>query len=797
MKFQSLSFKLLIIFIVIILFASFTNHFIANYLLNLYDDAIEERNDSSLNSILSEFEGEKILVEVTVNNLSMYISNQFDDNAQLKVGDLNLLESQLEEILEDYLSYEYGMTDSLYVFFNPELDDAVHDVWLREVNGELIIEQDIPIENYESVDMEWFFTAKDVNKSHWVESYTNQFGEHVVSYVSPMYVGDVFIGVVGMYLDPYRIEMLLSSTSYFEGDFFWIYDSSDLVVYHPFYKEGTHVGVIYDIENSYEMDFYGQKYINYHKETRGGWTFVHSIPKSILLSARKDVKRLVVGGFIIALVILLSLFYGLYRRYYKVFSTVIDGLKRIEAGELQFQIQHNEKNELGMMIDAINSSNEKQMRTQTRLHQLAHFHPVTNLRNRNSFSIEIAEKFENSQHLSMCYINIDQFRVINDLIGYSQGDQFISLIAARLFEQSRGLDLYHISIDEFMIVNEQKDGVSDLVKIAHEVLSDFGKSVEFLGHNFFVTVSIGIVSRNVEFGRLEDFLRASDLAMIQAREDGRNNFRVYDREMYDHLLGLTALEHDFSLGLENDCFEVYYQPKVTLWNNKIDSAEALTRWKHPTRGIVKPEGFIEFAETSGMIIELGYIVIRKVCQQIVKWKEEGNFISIAVNLSIRQIMDDKFIDNLLDILSENGVDPSELEFEITESMFIQDEEVIKERMNKMNTYGIRFSLDDFGSGYSSLHVLNELNVDTLKIDKGLTQKCVNSDNAHLMVETVTHMAHKLGLEVVAEGVESKYELDIIEEIGIDVVQGFYFSRPVPGDELFECISKITKENEGS
>jgi len=789
MKIKSIKTRLLILLVIFtVFFTGLTNHFISNFLLEKYDEMVYLRNQEIVRTVLAEFEAERNNIEASLDTVTIFVLNELLEDNIIDERELDEIELKLDSMFRMHVSGENNFSHSVYVYFNPELDGRVHDVWIHERDGNVVREEEIPLERYIANDnMDWFYGPQESRTSEWIDPYTNRFDQLVTSYVVPIYKDDIFVGIAGMYLDLSEISDRLSVITHFEDDHFWVYDDNNNVVYHYKNKPGTSIEELEE-END------DSSFTTYKSGTFDGWTFAYSIPKQVLNKSRFQVVFIVFSIFFTTLALISIFVLRVSTSYTKLFSRIMSGLKEMEEGDLSFQIEHNLEDEIGQMIDAINDSTNEQMKNQKRLYDIAHYHSVTGLPNRNKFNQDLKDTFEDNEFLSMSYINIDQFRVINDLIGYSKGDEFIKLISKIFIKHIGNLKMYHLSIDEFIVVSYHRQSLEQLIDISKSILSEFGTTLNFHNHHFFVTVSIGIVSKSSDLEKLEDFLRASDLAMVEARQQGRNNYQVYDREMYDHLIGLTSLERDFYLGLENDEFLVHYQPKVNLRDYSVTSVEALVRWNHPSKGIVIPDDFIEYAETSGLVVDLGYIVLHKVLRQLKVWLDQSCDIRVAVNLSIKQIMTEDFVDQVIKMLHDYQIEPSRLEFEITESLFIQDEEIVKSRMEVMSEYGIRFSLDDFGSGYSSLHVMNELQIDTLKIDKGLIQKCIQNRNTYIMVETVTQMAHKLGLEVVAEGVESKYELEVIKEVGIDVIQGYYFSRPVEASNITEVILRI-KESE--
>jgi diguanylate cyclase (GGDEF)-like protein len=392
------------------------------------------------------------------------------------------------------------------------------------------------------------------------------------------------------------------------------------------------------------------------------------------------------------------------------------------------------------------------------------------------------------------FLDLDQFKRINDTLGHSVGDRLLQGVADRLVASVRDSDLVartelataisRFGGDEFTVLLTQLAQVQDLAKVARRLLEVLARPFALEGHDVVITASIGIAAWPTDGEDGEVLLRNADAAMYHAKEQGRNNYQFYAASMNEVALQRLILETRLRRALERGEFEVHYQPKLGRDGRRVAGMEALARWRDPELGVVLPGEFIPIAEETGLIGALGDFVLRRSCEDRKRWTEAGfPAVPVAVNLSAHQFRGGHLAERVTRILEETGLAPGLLELEITESTLLHDEATVVAALEQLRARGVRVAVDDFGTGYSSLAYLRKLPVDALKIDRGFVHGISdNSDEAALTAAIVT-MGHALGLRVVAEGVETERQHALLDGWGCDEYQGFLFAHPMPDAAL--------------
>lgn len=420
---------------------------------------------------------------------------------------------------------------------------------------------------------------------------------------------------------------------------------------------------------------------------------------------------------------------------------------------------------------------------------MSYYDSLTKLPNRVLFkeSVDFAvyhAKRENTRFAIM-YIDLDQFKFINDTLGHSSGDKLLKEVAKRLEGHiSKGSCIARMGGDEFSILvsfmNEQKE----ITYIANEVLNIFQKPFIFEKKEYFITASIGVSTYPVDGEDFEALMKSADMAMYRAKANGRNNYQFYTNTLNDIAHERLNMETNLRKALEKSEFTLFYQPKVDIETGTISGSEALIRWNNPKKGIIPPFKFIHLAEETGLIVPIGEWVLREALEQNKKWINEGyNNLTVAVNVSVKQFLQDNFVDTIKNILKETEYNPQLLELEITESILMQDINRNITMLNELKEMGIKISLDDFGTGYTSLSYIRKFEANVLKIDKAFIDEITNNVTDAAITVAIINMAISLNLKVVAEGVETKEQLDFLRIQKCNEIQGYYFSKPVPSKEF--------------
>ncbi len=458
------------------------------------------------------------------------------------------------------------------------------------------------------------------------------------------------------------------------------------------------------------------------------------------------------------------------------------------------------KDEHGEITHFISSGKDitERMQNQERLHYLAHHDVLTKLPNRMLFSerlnhsIDLARR--NKLRTAVLFIDLDRFKNINDTLGHGAGDQLIQTVSRRLQETIRkGDTVARIGGDEFAIILEEVESAEAVQPISDKILRAITRPINIENNELFVSASVGISVFPLDGEDGESLLKYADTAMYQAKERGRNNYQFYSRDMSIRVNKRLALETDLHRALEAHEFEAYYQPQYHLKTKHIIGIEALIRWNHPSRGIVSPDDFIPALEETGMIIKVGQWMLwtAAIHAKAINHKNQRN-IRVSVNLSARQFSAPNLIEDIQRLLYESGVNPSHLEFEITESAIMQDAESALNILREIKSMGIRLAIDDFGTGYSSLAYLKRFPIDTLKIDRSFIADTPHDSEDVTIVKAIIALSHNLNLDVVAEGVESSLQAEFLKDCGCDIGQGYFFNRPLPASE----INHILRNKEG-
>ncbi|WP_432662014.1 EAL domain-containing protein [Wukongibacter baidiensis] len=414
---------------------------------------------------------------------------------------------------------------------------------------------------------------------------------------------------------------------------------------------------------------------------------------------------------------------------------------------------------------------------------------LTGLYNRSSFvdrlNLEIEKAKENRQNLAIMFIDVDGFKSINDNLGHVSGDKVLRIVSRRIKKcLSRDDIVGRVGGDEFIVLSSNIKDSHEIVRKTKKIMSRFEKPIYIKEYKFYITISIGIAFYPINGQHSEALIKNADVAMYRAKEYSGNRYEFYTSNLHEKIKEEFIIVNALRKAQERGEFSLYYQPIVDLQTDRIVGAEALIRWKHPKYGYIPPSKFIPIAESRGFIGTVGKWVLKEACLQNKKWQSLGfDPIFIAVNISVKQLEQEGFIDIVKETLKETELDPKYLELEITESISIEN---VKDRLSvlsKLRDLGVRLSIDDFGTGFSSLSQLNKLCISKLKIDRSFISDINIDSNNTVIVSTIIAIAKKLKLNVVAEGVETREQLDYLNMEKCDMVQGYFYSPPVPPDQF--------------
>lgn len=423
----------------------------------------------------------------------------------------------------------------------------------------------------------------------------------------------------------------------------------------------------------------------------------------------------------------------------------------------------------------------KGKRTEDEIRRLAYFDIMTDLPNRAYFNNWMEEylKDENPQVFSILFMDIDNFKSINDLLGHSYGDKILVEIAKKLKESILpGSELIRFGGDEFVIIAPLLEG-DEASSYLEQLLKGFEEPFEMQDYAFSITFSIGIATYPYDGDEIETLLKHVDLALNDIKSSGKNGYKLFSREMKDTITARVKIESDLIQAIENDEFELYYQPKFDITEQRITGYEALIRWNHPD-GMVYPGTFIPIAEETGLIIPIGEWVIREAVKQLDQWNKMGfDSLTIAINLSPRQLRDHRLLEIFKSLDEEYPNCLQNIEVEITETMAIQDTLNGAYVLGQLKKLGLKIALDDFGTGYSSLNYFTALPIDTIKIDRSFVHNFNGEKTKKAVVKAVITLAHACQLKVIAEGVETIEQYEAMKNESCDIIQGYLISKPLP------------------
>ncbi len=454
------------------------------------------------------------------------------------------------------------------------------------------------------------------------------------------------------------------------------------------------------------------------------------------------------------------------------------------------------KNDGTQKITGVSMDITEQHRSQETIEKLAYYDPLTGLPNRvlfkNRLKKAISASKRNKDLIALFFIDLDRFKLINDSLGHMVGDDLLRHVANLLVSNLREEDtVSRLGGDEFTILLPNVKKIEDLDIVAKKILSSINKRLTIGRHELYISLSMGIACYPSHGLTPDELIKNADTAMYKAKELGRNNFQFYQTQMGNHLVHQLNLEQDFrkAVSTHNNELQLYYQPKINFKTLHLTGAEALIRWEHPTEGLLFPDSFIPLAESTGLIIDLGAWIIEEGIKQVLIWEKEfSKPMQVSINLSARQFQDANLVPLIKGLILKYEVDPSLLEFEITESISmsnIADNLII---MNELKALGVALAIDDFGTGYSSLAYLKQFPVDTLKIDKSFVIDMLEDKDDKVIVSTIISMAKALGLKTVAEGVETKAHEKLLQEMQCDTAQGYFYAKAINNKEFLEFAS---------
>jgi diguanylate cyclase (GGDEF)-like protein/PAS domain S-box-containing protein len=419
-----------------------------------------------------------------------------------------------------------------------------------------------------------------------------------------------------------------------------------------------------------------------------------------------------------------------------------------------------------------------------RLHSLAYYDAITDLPNRHLFFDRINQAIKEASReqgeFAVLFMDLDRFKSINDALGHTVGDQLLVEVAERLRRILREMDtISRMGGDEFLILLPRIKSNEESLLVARKILNAISLPFDLGGRQYHITISIGISHYPGDGSDPDALIKNADIAMYKAKGNGRNTYYLFNQKLNEQLVEHLDLENDLRNAVNHDLLDLYYQPQVELRNGKWKGIEALLRWEHPELGYIPPDKFIAVAEETGLIIKIGYWVIYRACRQYLQLKDMGHVVGrMALNLSPHQFLQSNLVEKIKEILSETGMSPHDLELELTESAAMPNLEYSIKTLQALQDMGVNISIDDFGTGFSSLSHLQKMPIDTIKIDRSFVMDTPGDPDDMAIVEAIIAMAKSLNLNIVAEGIETQQQLDYLHQAGCHIGQGYLLFKPL-------------------
>jgi len=480
-----------------------------------------------------------------------------------------------------------------------------------------------------------------------------------------------------------------------------------------------------------------------------------------------------------------------------------------EAERARAELEHQRAEQAEKHVAELNNYIAEQERISRVLEETkehfrhAAFHDsLTGLPNRAMFTELLKAEIESSkrrgEHMfAVLFLDLDRFKNINDSLGHTHGDLLLVAFAERLERTLRPIDtLARFGGDEFAILLSGMSDATDAVRVAQRIQDELSQPFVLDKNSAFATASIGIALSSSGYDRPDDILRDADIAMYRAKENGKARYEVFDHGMHARAVSRLQLESDLRQAIERNEFCVYYQPIVSLETGRLAGFEALVRWNHPRRGLVSPADFIPVAEETGLIVPIGEWVLNEACARVRQWQIDSpshRSLSLSVNLSARQVAQPDLLNRIKEALENSKLNSHCLKLEITESVVMENAEAAAQMFKQLRSLGVQLSIDDFGTGYSSLSYLHRFPLNYLKIDRSFVSR-LTTDNDNAIVRTISTLARNLGMEVIAEGIETEEQFQQLKMLGCEYGQGYLFSRPVANEGVDHLLSQDSKRD---
>ncbi|WP_313891337.1 EAL domain-containing protein [Psychrobacillus sp.] len=773
----------LVVLTIMLMIAFYSHSLTKNILLDQVEQKLTLKNEKVRNAVASVFEQKGEIIR------------QF---SSIPVIQSFMSKNVTRENVHSDKDYEWVQQALMHIKKNNE---DVQTIWLaHEKNSYFIANNDYISDNsYHIQGRLWYKQAQESKTEGLLFSslYTDYITkEMTVSVSHPVIVDEKRLGYLGMYLHIENIGNLLKPFETNGQKLILVSDKGDSL-YDSENMWKNFQGI--NLENT-EVFKVNKDKVTYYASIRQldelGWKIVTYIPEEVVLKPLTIYEKSIQVTWFIAIVVLLSILSFVLHYLLKDIPFIVRQINKIKHGNLDVKIGIDRKDEVGKIARAVEQMAQQIKNQIEELDFQASHDSLTGLANRNSLE-KMLEKWISEMDvieelMAVIFFDLDQFKHVNDSKGHAFGDQLLIEVGRRMGELLPKNSFFaRFGGDEFvMIIRARKEELHFIHASLQQIYESFASPYILFEEQLFITSSIGVSIYPTDAQTKEDLLINADTALYQAKENGRNCISFFNNEMKKHMEKELKMKDGIRKALSNNEFSLHYQPQLDVKSGKMTSAEALIRWNHPELGMISPEDFISLSECTGQIIAIGDWVI-DACLQLAKriTNENLNMQYVAMNVSSLQLREADFVEKLQQKIAFYEVDPSLLEMEITESVIIDHQEETIEKLIVLKNMGIRIALDDFGTGYSSLNYLRLMPIDRVKVDRSFIQQIENDKIVQAILKTIITLGHSLGFQIVAEGVEEEAQLQILQEMNVDSIQGYYFSRPLVEEALLEFVEK--------
>lgn len=777
----------------------------------------EEKLQWMVRQYATQFSGEINIIEEKVSEIALYVKDTIDTEQLYSNPDYL---AEYEVLLADYLfNFANKRTDgkAAWCYFNPELSKEPHDVYFVDGNDDGIPDRQahIPLSYYDNIptptdDKQWWYGPIETRDGFWTNPYewnlSNGEVIKVVSYAYPVFIKDKLIAVVGTYYHFDEMAQKISDIKVYKNGYATLFNEKLDVIINPNYYAGTrnnsdnlqtmNNGQYQEIAKQIlETDYGLASYINKadekslfaYSKLSNGWIMGVNPPKQEMFEGLYDLIYQLLFVVIICIILSVCLAHFMGIQITKPLQKVVKSANKIGTGDFSVYVDVKTNDEIKVVADSLNNMVTNAKKLQVDLKQLAYYDDLTGIANKNLFKSTALELIKSNEvRYAYIILDVNKFKVINDLFGYAYGDLLIKHIAqvtSAEFHDGELVARYYA--DNFHILSRffsREDLEARLYKIASKISAfTFAADTEY-----HISIGYGIYVIENTDPPLESMGDKAGHALKKVKDFHTTSLFFYNDEIRKRIMEEQEIEYEMVSALERGEFHAYLQPKYSLETETMKGAEALVRWIHPKKGIVPPIDFIGLFERNGFITTLDMYILEEVCKYQRDWIDSGKQpIVISVNQSRLHLHNPDYLASITTILNKYHISTNLIELEITESAFFEDTDKMIEMMNQLHELGFKISMDDFGSGYSSLNMLHEIMVDVLKIDKNFFNESSNTVRGKKIVENIISLATALSITVVAEGVETKEQVDFLKQTGCDLVQGYYYARPMPIDEFIK------------